>query len=103
MLYPAQGRRAVTLSSDKEVMPDVPTHYAQEGVKGSHKWHKQCIQGTMNTTSSDNGYDKRPTRLPMDHFKMLLKEACSNHTYPVRHNLKDCSMMRGFMTSGTLT
>jgi hypothetical protein len=47
--------------------------------------------------------DKRPVRPPMDHFKRLLEEACPNHAYPVRHKLKDCSMMRSFMTSGPLT
>jgi hypothetical protein len=26
-----------------------------------------------------------------------------NHAYPVRHKLKDCGMMRSFMTSGSIT
>jgi hypothetical protein len=39
----------------------------------------------------------------MDHFKRLLEEACRKHMYPIRHKLKDCDMMRGFMTSGSLT
>jgi hypothetical protein len=47
--------------------------------------------------------DKRSARLSMDHFKRLLMEACPNHAYPVRHKLKDCSMMRSFMTFGSLT
>jgi hypothetical protein len=34
---------------------------------------------------------------------MLLKEAYRNHTYPIRHMLKDFSMMRSFMTSVSLT
>jgi hypothetical protein len=41
--------------------------------------------------------------MPIDYFKRLLEEACPNHTYRVRHKLKDCSMMRSFMTSGSLT
>jgi hypothetical protein len=36
----------------------------------------------------------------MDHFKRLLEEACPNHAYPIRHKLKDCGMMRSFMTWG---
>jgi hypothetical protein len=40
---------------------------------------------------------------PTNHFKRLLEEAYPNHAYPVRHKLKDCDMMRSFMTSGTLT
>jgi hypothetical protein len=47
--------------------------------------------------------DKRSARPPMDHFKRLLEEAYPNHVYPVRNRLKDCDMMRSFMTSGSLT
>jgi hypothetical protein len=39
----------------------------------------------------------------MDHIKRLLVEAFPNHVYLVRHKLKDCDMMRSFMTSGSLT
>jgi hypothetical protein len=39
----------------------------------------------------------------MYHFKKRLEEACPNHAYPVRHKLKDCGMMRSFMTTGSLT
>jgi hypothetical protein len=39
----------------------------------------------------------------MDHFKMLVERAYPNHTYPVHHKLKDCGMMRSFMSSGSLT
>jgi hypothetical protein len=53
----------------------------------------------------------RPTRVvtsvlarpPTDHFKRLLEEAWPNHAYPVKHKLKDCGMMRSFMTLGSLT
>jgi hypothetical protein len=38
----------------------------------------------------------------MDHFKRLLEEACPNHAYPDRHKLKDCGMMRNFMTLGSI-
>jgi hypothetical protein len=47
--------------------------------------------------------DKCSARLPTDHFKRLLEEAYPSHAYPVRHRLKDCGMMRSFMTSGSLT
>jgi hypothetical protein len=47
--------------------------------------------------------DKRQARPPTDHFKRLLKEACPNHVYSVRHKLKDCGIVRSFMTSGSLT
>jgi hypothetical protein len=41
--------------------------------------------------------------LPIDHFERLLEIACSNHAYPVKHKLKDCDMVKNFMTSGSLT
>jgi hypothetical protein len=42
-------------------------------------------------------------RSPIDHFKMLLEEACPDHTYPIGHKLKYCGMMSSFMTSRSLT
>jgi hypothetical protein len=114
MLRPAQSSREMTPSSDKDASSDIAAHCTQEGVKGNNKWRKQHLQGTM--ISCDDGHDweacgsdvggsstttrsdKRPTRPPTDYFKRLLKEACPNHAYPVRDKLKDCDMMRSFMT-----
>jgi hypothetical protein len=45
--------------------------------------------------------NKRQARLPTLHFKKLLEETCTNHTYPIRHNLKDCDMMKSFMILGS--
>jgi hypothetical protein len=56
--------------------------------------------GRISTTMHS---DKHPIRPPTDHFNRLLEEACPNHAYPVRHKLKDCGMMRSFMTLGSLT
>jgi hypothetical protein len=47
--------------------------------------------------------DKHQARPPMDHFMRLLEEAYPSHAYRIRHKLKDCSMMRSSMTSGSLT
>jgi hypothetical protein len=44
---------------------------------------------------------KRRTRPPKDHFEMVLKAACPHHPYPVKHKLRDCTMMKRFMSSGT--
>jgi hypothetical protein len=38
-----------------------------------------------------------------EHFEKLLKLACSNHPYPVKHKLKECTMMRNFMTWGVVS
>jgi hypothetical protein len=96
----------VTSSSDKEVSSDVAGHYAQEGVKGYKKRHKQRLQGTTTMTSHNDSHDwevggsgmrcisiavrsdKRLMRPPTDHFKRHLKKACPNQTYPIRYKLK---------------
>jgi hypothetical protein len=57
----------------------------------------------MGRISATTHSGKRSARVPTDYLKRLLEEACPNHTYPVRHKLKDCGMMRSFMTSGCLT
>jgi hypothetical protein len=54
-------------------------------------------------SSAATSSNKRQARPPTDHFKMLLEEGCPNHAYPVRHKLKNCGMIRSFMTSGSLT
>jgi hypothetical protein len=38
---------------------------------------------------------------PADHFEKLLKATCPNHTYPIKHKLKECTMMKNYMTTGT--
>jgi hypothetical protein len=36
-----------------------------------------------------------------DHFEKLLEATCPNHTYPIRHKLKECTMMKNYMSKGT--
>jgi hypothetical protein len=38
----------------------------------------------------------------MDHFEKLLGETCPNHACPIKHKLRDYSMMKNFMASGSL-
>jgi hypothetical protein len=53
------------------------------------------------TTARHSG--KHQVWLPTHHFERLLKEACPNHTYPVKHKLKECDMIKNFMISVSLT
>jgi hypothetical protein len=46
---------------------------------------------------------KRQARLATYHIERLLKEAYPNHSYPIKHKLKDYGMMKNFMTSGSIT
>jgi hypothetical protein len=47
--------------------------------------------------------DKRQAWMPTNHFKRLFKEACANHSYLIRHKLKDYDMMKSSMISRSLT
>jgi hypothetical protein len=61
------------------------------------------IENMAGGCSDHSGYETVPLRMPTYHFERLLEEACPNHTYPVKHKLKECDIMKNFMTSGFLT
>jgi hypothetical protein len=46
---------------------------------------------------------KRQTQPPKDHFEKLLEVTRPHHPYPIKHKLKDCTMMKKFMMSGTFS
>ena len=49
--------------------------------------------------------DRKGARNPVEgtpnHFKKLLEGQCPNHAFPVKHLLKDCSLMRWFLSRGS--
>jgi hypothetical protein len=46
---------------------------------------------------------KHQARQPTDHFGKLLEATYPNHTYPVQHKMKECTMMKNYMTTGKAT
>jgi hypothetical protein len=42
---------------------------------------------------------KQRTRPPKDHFEKILEASYHHHPYPIKHKLRDCTMMRRFMSS----
>ena len=36
-----------------------------------------------------------------NHFEKLLEGSCPNHAFPIKHLLKDCSLMRWFLSGGS--
>jgi hypothetical protein len=46
---------------------------------------------------------KCQTRPPKDRLEKLLEVTCQHHSYPVKHKLKDYTMMKNFMTLGTFS
>jgi hypothetical protein len=57
---------------------------------------------TMHATEATSN-SKCQAWLPTDHFEKLLEEACPNHTYPIKHKLWDCSLMKNFMATRSLS
>jgi hypothetical protein len=53
----------------------------------------------MATTERDF---KCPAWSPMDQFEKLLEVTWPNHTFPIKHKLKECSMMKNYMPMGSL-
>jgi hypothetical protein len=39
------------------------------------------------------------TRPPKDHIEKILEATCPHQPYPIKHKLRDCSMMKRFMSS----
>jgi hypothetical protein len=108
---PGGSRATPSKATDKSI---------KKGVKGSKKEEKWCPRQVVVTTSGndddkeaddfDEGYVaatkhdfKRQVWQSKDHFEKLHKAACSNHTYPIKYKLKNCTMMKNFMTSGALS
>ena len=44
---------------------------------------------------------RKPTEGTPNHFEKLLEGLCLNHAFPVKHLLKDCSLMRQFLSRGS--
>jgi hypothetical protein len=64
---------------------------------------KQLGGSSMVRIATTAGSSKCQVWPPTDHFEKLLEEACPNHAYPVKHKLRDCSMMKNVMALGSIT
>jgi hypothetical protein len=82
---------------------------ARKGTKGGKKGQKRrphhfSIMAGNSGKEADNSGEvfvaiakhdfKWKTQSPKDHFEKLLEATCPHHQYPVKHNLKDCTMMK---------
>jgi hypothetical protein len=92
----------------------------KRSAKGDKRGLKQRSQQVTVTTSCDEGGNdkevddsdeelvatvecdfKHQACQPADHIEKLLEATCPNYVYPVRHKLKECTMMTNYMTMGT--
>ena len=64
--------------------------------KNKNQWHEDSLVAAI---------DRKGGRKPMEgtpnHFKKLLEGPCPNHAFLVKHLLKDCSLMRWFLSGGS--
>jgi hypothetical protein len=115
--HPASVSRGVTPSSEKEAPSDAASCRAQDGVRSGIK---RCPLWTVTTASHDEdcgweaGSSGKVTSLPPcvaagarqgcpQNTSRLLEEAYPNHDNPIRHKLKDYSVMWSFVASCDLT
>jgi hypothetical protein len=96
---PGGGRGAPTTAIDKGTMRGVKSN------KRGPRRHPYRVTVTASCGEDNNGKDagdsdeelvavaeydlKRQAQLPVDHFEKLLEATCPNHTYPVKHKLKE--------------
>jgi hypothetical protein len=111
----------VVLGSSNAAPSNVAIQGAKKDTKGGKKrqnWRPQWVTDAVDYNDNNNnkvnnsGMEcvattgrsvKHQTQPLTDHFERLLEEACPNHAYPIKHNLKDYDMMKNFMISGFLT
>jgi hypothetical protein len=93
------------------------TRKGAKGSKEGQKWRPQQV--TVRTSCNDDDKEadrsneeyvasaerdfKHQVRWPNEHFTKLLEVAYPNHEYPMKHKLKECTMMKNFLTSGALS
>jgi hypothetical protein len=71
-----QQRVMITASYDEE-MNDKDTDDSDEELMAAAEHDFKC-----------------PALSPTNHFEKLLNTACPNHTFPIKHKLKECSMTK---------
>jgi hypothetical protein len=82
------------------MMPGSMPTAVRRGASSNNKQVGSSGVGRVMAVAGSGNHQAWP---PMDHFKKLLEETCLSHAYPVKHNLRDCGMMKNYMASGSLT
>ena len=64
--------------------------------KNKKQWHEDSLMA-----AADHKGGWKPVEGTPNHFEKLLEGPCPNRTFPVKHLLKDCSLMRRFLSRGS--
>jgi hypothetical protein len=106
-----------TVGGGQAIPTNVTVRSTKMGAKGRKKGQKHRSHYLATVTNNDGVGEeiedsdkefvattehdfKRRTRPPKDHFEKILEVVCPHHPYPIKHKLRDCTMMKRFMTLG---
>jgi hypothetical protein len=111
----------MVLVGTRGALPKAARKGIKRSAKGNKRGPKRCPQRIAITISYDEGDNDKEAEdsneeqvvaaerdfkcqawQPVDHFGNLLEVTFPNRAYPVRHMLKECSMMKNYMTTGAL-
>ena len=109
----------------KELLDNATSHASGEEVvraifdhlEGKARWDEGTGEGTSNRSAkrknkkqrcedslmaaADRKGGQNPAEGTLNHFEKLLEGPCPNHAFPVKHLLKDCGLMRWFLSGGS--
>jgi hypothetical protein len=109
---PSDSQGTSAIATDKGTKRSIKTDK-----RGPRRWPQRITIGAscdeeMNDKDAGNSDEeimvtvehdfKRPTWSTTDHFKNLLEATCLNLTFPVKHKLKECSMIKKYMATRNL-
>jgi hypothetical protein len=110
-MVPSDNRAAPSKGTDKGTKKDAKG--GKKGQKQRPRWITIATSGNDDDKEADGSNEeyvaaaecdfKRQAWQPKDHFEKLLEAAYLNLAYPIKHKLKDYTMMKNFMTLGTLS
>ena len=98
----ASGEEAVEAIFDRSKGKARRDENAGEGPSNcpNKKKNKQQHGGSLVAATESKG-GRAPAENAPDHFKELLEGSCPNHTFPVKHLYKDCTLMKRFLSGGS--
>jgi hypothetical protein len=116
----ALGNARAVINDGRAVPTEATIKGTRKGTKGSTKGLKRRPHHVTIAAGNEGGDKeagnsdedcvatakrdfKQQTQPPKDHFEKLLEAICPHHSYPIKHKLKDCNMMKKFMTSGAFS
>ena len=79
---------------DKGISEGTSNHSTKR--KNKKQQHEDSLMAT-----ADRKGGRKPTEGTPNHFEKLLEGPCPNHAFPIKHLLKDYSLMRRFLSRGS--